>query len=198
MAAVELEIHILSGSLKLFIFASSSENWQCHRIVTLHIFILMFKFINGSSDDNGSQHFCSAYCVSGTVRSPSHIFTHFWRPRQLCTKFHIIMCGADYVPVYGLFHVRKKRVRVAKEWWSQRIVIINSKQLNWIQRFLFLSLITWGAPSAAVENTDKTNKWACLCAVLHWTLWTATAHTPSPDFPRWSWLILWCETTYER
>lgn len=65
-----------------------------------------------------------------------HIY-YFWRPRQPCTKFHIIMRGTDYVPVYGLFHVRKKRMRVAKEWWSQRIVIINSKQLNWIQRFLF-------------------------------------------------------------
>lgn len=39
MAAVELEVHTLHASLKLFIFASSSENWQRHRTVTHFTFL---------------------------------------------------------------------------------------------------------------------------------------------------------------
>lgn len=67
-----------------------------------------------------------------------HIYSLISGDPDNCAPSVISSCVVLMMHQYvGCSVSEKKRMQVAREWWSQRIAIINSKQLNRIQRFLF-------------------------------------------------------------
>lgn len=117
MAAVELEVHILHVSLKLFIFASSSENWQRHRTVTHFTFlsrrsslltaVVMIMAVNTSV----------VLAVCPALLGALHIYSLISGDPDDCAPSFISLCVVLMMHQYvGCSVSEKKRRQVAREW----------------------------------------------------------------------------------